>query len=227
MIITIHQPEHMPYWGFLDKINKSDKFVILDDVQFKKNNYQNRNRILTQGKIKWLSIPVKIKGRFGVLINECEASSDWKDNYKNQLFGAYSKHPFFQENIVWIEEMLAINSERLVDYNNFIIRHLLNKLEVKTDIIFSSGLNIKTSSSDRLLDICQVLNGDSYLAGKGAIDYLDKSIFEDKIELISHNFEHPVYPQKYSSEFERNLSILDMLMNIGFEKTKEFLHLKK
>ena len=62
MIVTIHQPEHLPYFGFLDKVNKSDIFVILDDVDFNKNNFQNRNQILTQNGAKWLSIPVEMSG---------------------------------------------------------------------------------------------------------------------------------------------------------------------
>ena len=68
MIISIHQPEHLPWPHLIEKIAKSDTFIILDNVQFKKNNVQNRNRLITKnGSFFWSTVPV-VKGRLLVIV---------------------------------------------------------------------------------------------------------------------------------------------------------------
>ena len=68
MIVAIHQPQYLPWLGYFDKIDKADIFVLLDDVQYKKNEWQNRNKILTATGWQWLTVPVKYN--FGQKINE-------------------------------------------------------------------------------------------------------------------------------------------------------------
>eukprot|EP01156_Anaeramoeba_ignava_P024099 Anaeramoba_ignava/c3235_g1_i2.p1 GENE.c3235_g1_i2~~c3235_g1_i2.p1 ORF type:complete len:230 (+),score=22.71 c3235_g1_i2:355-1044(+) len=217
MIVTIHQPEHMPYFGLLDKINKSDIFVVLDDVQFKKNNFQNRNQILTKNGPKWLNIPVQMKNLENKDINHRKVSPDWKSTYRNKVVEAYGKYPYFEENIIWIDEMLDISSELLIDYNMFIIEKLMDLLEIDTKVVYSSTLDVETFKTQRLYDICKKLDATAYLAGQGAIDYLDKEIFKG-IDILEHHFKHPVYEQQNSPEqFYPYMSSLDIIMSIGKE----------
>jgi hypothetical protein len=223
MIITIHQPEHLPYFGFLDKINKSDIFVVLDDVDFKKNNFQNRNQILTLNGPKWLSIPVEMKNLENKYINTRELKYNWKQSYRNQVLEAYRKYKYFELGILLIEEMLDIKSNLLIDYNMFYIRKIFELLNINTKIVFSSSLNINTVKTQRLYDICKVLNGTSYLAGQGAIDYLDESIFKNHIKINKHTFIHPKYEQINSNQFVPYMCSLDFIMSVGTEKLKGML----
>jgi hypothetical protein len=227
MIITIHQPEHLPYFGFLDKINKSDIFVVLDDVDFKKNNFQNRNQILTQNGSKWLSVSVEMKNIENKHIRIREVKNNWKKNYKNQVVEAYRKYEFFNENIKIIDEVLELNSNLLIDYNMFYIDRIFQLLDINTKIVYSSTLNINSSKTQRLYDICKSLDGNSYLAGQGAIDYLDTDIFSNDIRILKHSFVHPVYEQLNSSEFIPYMSSLDILMSVGKNKLKEMLNESK
>lgn len=222
MIVTIHQPEHLPYFGFLDKVNKSDLFVILDDVQFKKNNFQNRNQILTANGPKWLSIPVEMKHLEDKNINARHTKGTWKEEYRNKIVEAYRNHPYFDENIAWVDEMLALESDLLIDYNMFAIRTIFEKCGIDTKIIFSSELEIHTVKTQRLFDICTALDATDYLAGQGAIDYLDTEIFKG-INILRHSFEHPRYSQLNSEQFVPYMSSLDFLMNVGNEGLKKML----
>jgi len=226
MIVTIHQPEHMPYFGLLDKINKSDVFVVLDDVQFKKNNFQNRNQILTKNGPKWLSIPVQMKNLENKDINAREVGTNWKETYRNKVIEAYGKYPYFEENMIWLDEMLDISSDLLIDYNMFIIKKIMELLKVDTKIIYSSSLDIQTVKTQRLYDICKNLNASAYLAGQGAIDYLDKEVFVG-IDIIEHHFTHPVYEQQNSDDqFIPYMSSLDIIMSMGkdnFQKNLKIL----
>ena len=224
MIVTIHQPEHLPYFGFLDKVNKSDIFVILDDVKFKKNNFQNRNQILTNNGPKWIGIPVEMKNISNKCINARCVKNNWKVDYLNKIVETYKKHPYFEDNIDWINEVRSLKSDKLIDYNTKIIEKLFEMLKIETKIIYSSSLQINTAKTQRLFDICSKLNATDYLGGQGSIDYLDKKVFSN-INVLKHEFVHPVYKQYNSTKFIPYMSSLDFLMNIG--KDKLFGLLKK
>ncbi len=227
MIVTIHQPEHLPYFGFLDKVNKSDLFVILDDVDFKKNNFQNRNQILTPNGAKWLSIPVEMSGIENKHINARKVKADWKQSYKNQVMEAYRKYKFFNEGFCIIKEMLEVESEFLMEYNLKYIKKLFELLEINTKLVYSSNLNIQTTKTQRLYDICKSLGATRYLAGQGAIEYLDETVFKNDIEILKHTFIHPKYSQVNSNEFVPYMSSLDFVMSVGIDKLKELLNESK
>lgn len=223
MIVTIHQPEHLPYFGFLDKVNKSDIFVILDDVDFKKNNFQNRNQILTQNGAKWLSIPVEMSGVEDKYINARKVKGEWKQNYKNQVIEAYRKYDFFNNGLQLVEEMLDVESAFLIEYNLKYIKKFFELLEINTKLVYSSNLNIQSTKTQRLYDICKSLGATKYLAGQGAIDYLDETLFKNDIEILKHTFVHPKYKQLNSNEFVPYMSSLDFIMSVGIPKFKEML----
>lgn len=223
MIVTIHQPEHLPYFGFIDKVNKADIFVILDDVQFKKNNFQNRNQILTPYGAKWISIPVEMKNIENKNINARIVKEDWKENYRNKIVENYKKYPYFEIGMKLIDNMLSVDSNLLIDYNIRYINDIFSLLDVNTNIIFSSSFNITTTKTQRLYDICKDLDATAYLAGQGAIDYLDENIFKSDIKLLKHNFTHPTYKQLNSKEFVPYMSSLDILMSVGIDRFRRFL----
>ena len=99
MIVAIHQPQFMPWLGYFDKMDSCDVFVLLDNVQYKKNEYQNRNRIKTSKGWQWLTVPVNYK--FPQKINEVmiENSSDWRKKHLHALETNYGKSPYFERYI--------------------------------------------------------------------------------------------------------------------------------
>lgn len=227
MIVTIHQPDHLPYFGFLDKVNKSDVFVVLDDVDFKKNNFQNRNQILTQNGPKWLSIPVEMKGLENKHINARKVKDGWKENYRNQVLEAYRKYDYFEDGLKIIDNMLSIESDLMMDFNLAYMKNIFSLLNIDTKIIFSSSLNIESTKTQRLYDICKILEGTYYLAGQGAIAYLDVDTFKQDIKLLNHTFVHPKYEQLNSSELIPCMSSLDIMMSVGIGRLKEMLNESK
>ena len=96
MKVAIHQPEHMPWLGFFHKMASVDLYIILDCVQYTKNNWQNRNRFMTsKGEIFWLTVPVRIKGHLNKTIREMEVADEnrWIDKYWNRLNMNYAQYP--------------------------------------------------------------------------------------------------------------------------------------
>jgi len=214
-IITIHQPQYLPWLGYLDKIDKADVFVLLDNIQFKKNEWQNRNRIKTAQGCQWITVPVLY--RFPEKINEVRINNKatWSRKHLQALITNYSKSTYFDNYRSFFEDIFNRNWDRLVDINIEIIKFLINAFEIKTRLVMASDLKLREGSTERLIDICETLNGNTYLAGKDGNKYMDLELFGRKgIEVIFQDFKHPVYNQLFG-DFEPFMSAIDLLFNCG------------
>ncbi len=214
-IVAIHQPNYLPWLGFFKKIKDSDIFVFLDDVQYSKNGWHNRNKIRVREGSMWLTVPTKLK--FGMKLNEVKIDNSlkWIEKHKKTIEINYSKAAFFY--LYWkeLEDIYDTKFDLLIDLNIKIINFILKNLHINTKIIFSSELKISSSSSDRILDICKKLNCDTYLSGIFGTEYLNIKDFEKNNIIVNfQNFQHPVYKQVYEP-FLPNMASIDLLFNEG------------
>ena len=226
MIVTIHQPEHLPWLGYFNKMAKAEKYVILDSVQFEKNYFQNRNRIMGSNGVQWLAIPVQMKGHMSNTIATTQIAGDerWKKKYLNTIQMSYAKHPFFKEVFSVVEEAISIDTNLIADINISIFKAFADKLDIHPEFVRSSTLNIKGLKSDLILDICKATNADMYIAGPSGRDYLDVESFNEVgIEVKYNDYTHPVYPQRKTEAFVPYLSSLDLFMNCGFKEGREII----
>ncbi|MCX7910642.1 MAG: WbqC family protein [Endomicrobia bacterium] len=219
MIVAIHQPHYLPWPGYFNKIIKSDIFVFLDDVQYKKNEWQNRNKIKTATGEMWLTVPVHYK--FGQKINEVEIDNKifWNKDHIKTIKINYQKANFFKDFFPYIENLLSQKYYRLVDINVASVNLILEYLGINKKIITSSSLGVKGEKTLKLVEICKKLSASVYLSGIGAKNYIIVEEFKkNNIEVVFQNYTTPVYPQLFG-EFIPNLSIIDMIFNIGKEET--------
>jgi len=215
MLITIHQPQYLPWLGYLDKIDKADVFVILNNVQFKKNEWQNRNRIKTAQGCQWITVPVLY--RLPEKINELRINNktNWSRKHLQALITNYSKSTYFDNYKSFFEDIFSRSWDRLVDINTEIIKFLISALELRTKLVMASDLKLREGPTERLIDICKTLNGNKYLAGKDGNEYMNLELFDKEgIEVIFQDFKHPVYNQLFG-DFEPYLSAIDLLFNCG------------
>ncbi len=216
MIVAIHQPEHLPWPGFFHKMAQADSYVFLDTVQFTKNNWQNRNKLIDRkGETFWVTVPVLIKGHISSTIKDMriDNTQHWQKKYWKRLCDAYMKHPYFNQYIEEIKSMIFSDCEYLVDINYDLINYFRSKLGISNRLVKASDLEVSGKKSELLANICLELKADTYLSGPSGRDYLDMEIFEDSgIEVRFHEFEHPTYPAEC---FTPHLSTLDLLMNCG------------
>lgn len=217
MTVSIHQPNFIPWLGYFYKIYHSDVFVVLDDVEYTKNSYINRNLIKTQHGVKWLTIPVMYSGKSNEFIKDIQIHNFMKEKKRilKTIQMVYSKAPFFDNFFPRLQQILMKNTNSLALINSLIIEWLINLFAFPTKIIYSSTLNIEGVSSQRLINIITSLSGTKYIHGKGGLSYQDKLLFEEsKIELIPSKYTTIKYPQ-LNGEFEPNLSVLDYIFNCG------------
>ncbi|MCE2787686.1 MAG: WbqC family protein [Bacteroidota bacterium] len=225
MIASIHQPNFIPWIGFFYKIARSDVFVILDDVQFTKNGFTNRNRIKTRLGESWLTLPVTQSGRFGQNVNECIIQNKPFIISKiiKTIRANYQKAPHFNWLFSELESSFFSETNALSILNINLIKIICGKLEINTPILISSNLNdISGESTERLISICKSIGATEYLFGFGASTYQDNFAFEKSgITPVKTNFSHPSYPQLWN-DFIPNLSIIDLLFNVGPESRTIF-----
>ena len=218
MIVAVHQPQYLPWIGYFDKMRRADVFCYLNDVQYKKNEWQNRNRIKTAQEWQWLTVPVRY--RFPEKINEVRInnSTQWSKKHLQALKTNYSRAPYFKEYISVFEDIFSREWELISELNIHLIECLKNALQMKEKkTIISSELALREDPTDRLIDICKDLGADTYLAGQGGADYMDLTRFEKNgLKVIMQEFKHPVYSQLFG-DFESHMSIVDLLFNCGPE----------
>jgi len=196
MKVTIHQPEHFPYIGFFKKMNEADLFIVLDNVKFKKNDFQNRNRFVNRsGNEEWFTVPVE-KDANSKLINEVKVSKDpiWRSKLIKQ-------HLHNKLNVSSVYE----DSELLIDINMKSIVWCRDKWKITTPMIMASSLAASGSKSELLLNICKEVGATTYLSGKGGFDYLDKTIFDEA--KINVEFFDPKIDNMMSSLYNQTTTI--------------------
>ena len=217
MRISIQQPEFFPWLGFFDKIRQVDKVVFLDNVQFKKRYFENRNRVRTYDGWTWLITPIITKGLYTQNINEVEIdnSRDWRKKLIGTIEHNYHKAPFWEELGPEICQIVMNPMNRLVEFNLAVILLMLKKLGLSIDWVLSSSLNTQHHGSDLILEICEKIGAQEYLSGRDGKDYLNLDMFEEKgINVHFQNFVHPAYLQ-FHGGFEQAMSIIDIYFNMG------------
>jgi len=216
-MVSIQQPEHLPWLGFFDKVRQVDFVVLLDNVQFKKRYFENRNKIRTKEGWHWLTVPVITKGKYTQLINQVETdnTTHWRKKCWLAIHTHYGKAPFFPKYSSFLEQIYNKQWTYLVDLNEEIIRRIIQELGIQVKIQRASTLGITGKGTDLLLEICQKLNADTYLSGISGKDYLDESKFTELgIKVVYQEFYHPIYTQVYEP-FIPCMSIIDLLFNHG------------
>ncbi|MEM3063462.1 MAG: WbqC family protein [Nitrososphaerota archaeon] len=224
--VMIRQPSYIPYLGFFKKIQASDIFVYLDDVQYSVRGGDNRNKIKTESGIVWLTVP--LSHPFGQKLNEVKIANtqNWSAKHKDLIRVSYKKAPFFDKYWYSIESILNKKWDKLIDLNLTLIEFFNSELRLKTKTIKSSVLNITSTSSQRLLEICKCVGADTYISGEMGKNYLDEEIFRKAgINIKYEKFQHPTYKQLYGN-FIPYLSIIDVLFNEG-DASKEILYNSK
>lgn len=221
-VVVIHQPNYLPWLGYFHKIHRSDVFVFLDDVEYTSGSWTNRNKIKTPDGWAWLTVPVR---NTSAPIESVRIVTDenWRERHRKSLQHNYGKARFFDEFADLFERVYEREWESLVELNVTLIRRLVERLDLECRFVRSSTLDVDGTKTDRLVTICETLGADRYLSGTGARSYIEPSQFEDAGITLEYNpFEYPQYEQRFGS-FVPNLSIVDVVFNVGSAATIEAL----
>lgn len=227
MIVSIHQPSYLPWLGYFEKMALSEKFVILDTVQFEKNSFDNRNKIRIKEGWCWLTVPVKTKGQFRGMNwqnLEIQNQNNWRKKHLSSIKFNYSRSPFWNNYAEELEDIYARDYERLIDINMTLIHFFRKQLGITTPLVFASEMQLVESKSDLVLEILSKLEATKYYSGALGKDYLELEKFSDVgISVDFQDYKHPEYEQRFPG-FVPNMSALDLLMSMGDESKRLILN---
>jgi len=223
MIVAAHQPHYLPWLGYLDKIARADVFVVMDDLQFEAQNFQNRQRVkLPQGPA-WLTVPLCRGAQSDRILDKRIATAphpkqDWQHRHWLTLLTSYRRARHFAR---YAEPLRAVYTRpwtSLVELDLHLLALALDGLDIRTPILRASRLGLVGRKTERLIDLCTRLGARTYLAGAGgSTEYLDvEALRRAGIEVVWQQFTHPVHPQRYPRlGFVSHLGFLDLLFNCG------------
>jgi hypothetical protein len=216
MRVAIHQPAYLPYPGFFHKLSMADVFVIMDDVQYDKR-FTNRNRILVpQGPI-WISVPIVKDDKFQpnklVRINN---SIDWRPEHLKKIRTSYCNAPFFHLYDDYLRSVYSRDWEFLFDLDFELVKATANWLGIKIPMLRESELKVTGKATHRLISACKAVGADTYISGSGGKNYLDEASFsKNGLSVVYQNYRPLPYRQRFTADFVPDLSIIDMLSNLG------------
>lgn len=220
--IAILQSNYIPWKGYFDVMAAVDEFLIFDEVQFTKNDWRNRNRIVLNGRLHWLTIPVRTSGAFGQPINCVEiASPDWANAHWETLKQGYRRAPHFSEiaGVLQAAYGAAASLGLLADVNELFLRAVAGYLDLTTQILRAEIVQrTRADPTERLVEICQARQATVYVSGPAARAYLKTDLFRNAgIALHYANYQdYSDYPQGVAP-FEHGVSIVDALFQCGRE----------
>ena len=216
-VVGIMQPTYLPWTGYFELISRSNVFVFLDDVQFVKKSWHQRNRINGPNGPFWLTVPVLHKGKQFQNINEVNINNDinWPKKHLNSIKVSYLKSPCFEEYISDFENLYNKTWYKLGDLNIAFIRMLMDKIGLDMPVLCSSSMNISCGGNEKVLEICKLSNADELYDAAGAVEVIDDAFFENAgIKVTYQEYTHPEYKQLYG-KFTPYMSVIDLLFNEG------------
>lgn len=217
---VVLQPGYLPWMGYFEQVGRADVFVHLDDVQFDKHGWRNRNRIKGPDGPQWLTVPVRISGQEKPRIHEVlidPTRTNWAAKHLKTLELNYGACPFFSWLYEDLHKLLSSSWTHIVDLDIALIDLLCEKLGLACQFRRSSQMALPEDRCDRLVAICRQLECNHYYAGAASQAYMDLSVFEGAgIEVSFQDYQHPTYPQRYTG-FESHLSVIDLMFHRGPE----------
>lgn len=227
--VAIVQSNYIPWKGYFDLIGAVDEFVLFDDMQFTRRDWRNRNMIKTPQGVNWLTVPVRVKGKFTQPIRETEIlGRDWVKDHLRSFHANYARAACYREVSALLEPVYQEPHTTISCLNRRFLEAICGYLGIDTVISNSWDYPAAPGRSERLADICERAGASTYVSGPAAKAYLDEAAFAAKgiaVEWFDYSG-YPEYPQLWGS-FEHGVSIVDLLFNCGGDAPRFMKHVRQ
>jgi len=219
MLVSIHQPNFLPWLKLLDKILASEVYIAYDTVQYTKSEYHARQKVKAPTGTSWLSVPLRhVPGvRQALRDVRLDNSQPFRYRHLKVLRASYAATPYFDEVFAIVEQAYARDHDHLVDLNLDLIEELCRYLAAPVRIVRASHVPHQGDRTQRLVQLVRGVGGTEHLTSTYGSDHqqVDWEQFHHAgIGVRSQQFVHPVYPQ-VGRGFVPDLSALDMLFALG------------
>ncbi len=230
MRCAIMQPTFFPWSGYFNLIYNSDIFVFLNDAQYSKGSWHNRNFIIVNNTKHLLTVPTKKSSISTTIMNKLiDNSTSWQKKHAKVIMQAYSNHPFIEDLAQLIKFFEKLKFQHLSELNIELIKFISKKISLKTDFFNSHDFALIDKRTTKVIQILDRINATEYLSPEGSKKYLKEDKFEEltKIKLLFNSYRSAEYKQKNQNKFIDNLSIIDVIANLGWINTETYVKQKK
>lgn len=227
MNCAIMQPTFLPWAGYFNLMSQVDDFVFLDDVQLEKQSWQTRNRLLMNGCVQWISLPVR-HSKLSQSIQETEVldTGRWCKKLAIGFKHSYGKHSHYTAAREVLDLLTSQPGVNLSVLNETAIRYVAEQLGITARLHRAGELGVTGIRSARLIALCEHFSANEYLSPVGSADYLSEDGFAANTTAILRFQEYNPrpYPQKGSREFVSHLSIVDVIANLGWDGARQYVN---
>ena len=228
MIVAAHQPAYLPWLGYLDKLAKADLFVVMDDLQYEAQNFQNRNRVKLDRGPHWLTVPLLRGAQHDRVMDKRIDNTGrggrhhWQRRTWRTLEVHYGRSPHFARYAPALEDTFLRRWDWLVELDLHILDLARRWFGITRPIVRASSLGLDGAKTFRIRSLCEAVGAHTYLSGRGgSAGYLDTgALARAGITTLWQHFTHPSYLQRYAGlGFVSHLGFLDLLFNCGPDST--------
>jgi hypothetical protein len=220
------QPHYFPWSGYFNLIFKSDKFIFLDDAQFSKDSWHSKNFVIINKEKYSIKVPT-IKSPLSTMIRDklINQKNDWKSKQVKTILQSYSKHKFIDDLNDLLVFFLKLKTNNLSEMNIEIIKFISNKINIGNNFICSSKFNFQEKKTHKIIKILNRLNAKEYISPIGAKQYLKEDKFNElsEVKLVFNDYDATKYNQMHLKKFTKNLSIIDVIANLGWKNTEDYV----
>jgi hypothetical protein len=224
--LVVMQPTVLPWAGYFNLMAQADNFIFHDDIQLEKRSWQTRNRLIFGGKPSWISLPIRhISERQTIIETEVLIDKKWRGDLDRTFARNYGGHEYYGASREVLDLLLSNDNIKLSKLNETIICFIAEKLKISPRIHLASNLNLPGVRSERLIAFCRNFNAEEYLSPIGSAEYLAMDHFSEdsKSRLRFQNYNPKPYLQKTATTFVSHLSVLDIIANLGWDKTRDYV----
>ncbi len=195
-----------------------DTLMYLDDVQYTRRDWRNRNLVIGSAGPRWLTLPVQVAGKYHARINEIECvDKTWWKSHLSVLDNTYKKYVPYSELREDLSRELKSASELgfLSAINQHMTSWLFSVLGINARCLNSQDFQSKAEKSQRLVELCLSTGAQKYITGPAAKNYLNESIFAQsgiQVEWVDYQ----LLPQlPFNIRTEKELSVIHTLATLG------------
>ncbi len=228
MRLAILQSNYIPWKGYFDLMAMSDLFIVYDSVQYTKNDWRNRNRLMSEGGPIWLTIPVATAGRSAQAINEARINDPrWARKHWTTISQTLARRPHFDDfRSEWQAHYDAAERfELLHDVNVHFMRMLARQLGVTTEVVDDRTFSLRDDSpTGKLVQLCVAVGATSYVTGPAGLNYLDVDRFHEAgVQLEVIDYGHYAEYLQGDHDFRHDVSVLDLMASVGVDAAGHLL----
>jgi hypothetical protein len=220
------QPYLFPYIGYFQLLAQVDRFVFYDDVNFIKNGWINRNRLLLQGEPRYFTVPLRDASPFRKIRDvEVAPAAGWRRGVQESIRHAYGKAPHFAAVAALVERVLRAETTRIGELAKASVRAVVDHLGLDTELVDSSSRygNESLSGAARVVDICRREGASDYYNAPGGRALYDAAEFARHGIALHFVEAQPIEYRQGGAAFVPGLSIIDVLMHNDPAQTRELL----